>query len=95
MMYSKSLKFSIVLRLFLCNRPTFLSGSRLSVYKVSLVFRQKVRGAVDLIFCNINVNLFLSPDKCKTLPGNTLLCMEIVQSGNERKESVLSLRGRA
>lgn len=73
MMYSKSLKFSIVLRLFLCNRPTFQSGSTLSVYEVSLVFRQKVRGAVVSIFCNINVNLFLSSDKFKTLPGNTVM----------------------
>ncbi len=57
MMYSKQLKFSIVVCLVQCNRATSQSGSTVSVYEVSVVFRQKVRGAVDSIFGNINVNL--------------------------------------
>jgi len=69
MMYSKSLKFSIVLRLVLCNRPTSESRRTVSVYEVSMVFRQKERGAIFLY----KVNLFLSPDKFKTLKGKTLL----------------------
>lgn len=67
--------------------------SNFKVYEVSLVFRQKERGAVDSIFfIYINVNLSLSPDSFKTLKGKTLLCVEIVQRGNKREES---LRGRA
>ncbi len=57
MMYSKQLHFSIVVCLVQCNRPTSQSGSAVSVYEVSVVFRQKVRGPVDSVFGNINVNL--------------------------------------
>jgi len=73
--------------LVLCNRPTSESRRTVSVYEVSMVFRQKERGANFLY----KVNLSLSPDKFKTLKGKHTV-MGIVQRGNKREEP---LRGRA